>query len=367
MLPPLLVTSAGLAGSNNLIRSLEAGDASLVVIGCHDDRFLLKRSSADRKYLVPRAGGSGWVRALRHIIRVERIGLVIPTTDADVAAVSRIRTRLAERVFLPRHRVIALCQDKYRLSALLRRRGVPAPATYPVTDARSVVGIFRRLGARGGAWCRIRRGAGALGAIRVRTPEQAWRWITFWREMRGVRAASFTLSEYLPGRDFGCQSLWKDGTLVLIKTYERLSYLGTGGQPSEVSSIAALAKTAFERRVVDTCARAIRAIDARASGIFSIDLREDARGIPCITEINAGRFSSATNIFDLTGRYNMAVTYVRLAMREPVDIRAVYDVPEEHFMLRDIDGPVGIFQADEFFDEIQDARGGRRAVRQVHN
>ena len=33
---------------------------------------------------------------------------------------------------------------------------------------------------------------------------------------------AFVLSEYLPGRDFGCQSVWKDGKLVLIKTYERL-------------------------------------------------------------------------------------------------------------------------------------------------
>ena len=356
MIAPLLVTSAGLAGSNNLIRSLGAGDASLVVIGCHDDRFVLKKSSADRKYLVPPAGGAGWIRALRRIIAVERVGLVIPTTDHDVAVVSRTRARLGDRVFLPRHRVIALCQDKYRLSALLRRRGVPAPATYRVTDAKSVAGIFRRLAPRSRAWCRIRRGAGALGAIRVRSPQQAWRWITFWRELRGVRATSFTLSEYLPGRDFGCQSLWKDGTLVLIKTYERLSYLGTGGQPSEVSSIAALAKTSFERQVADTCARAVRALDPRASGIFSIDLREDARGVPCITEINAGRFSSATNIFDLTGKYNMAVTYVRLAKREPVFVRDVYDVAEEHFMLRDIDGPPGIYNGADLFDEIVDAR-----------
>jgi len=354
--PPLLVTSAGLPGANNLIRSLGAGDASLVVIGCHDDRFVLKKSPADRKYLVPRAGGSGWVRALRRIIRTERIGLVIPTTDPDVAAVSGSRRRLRDRVFLPRHRVIALCQDKHQLGAFLRSRGVPAPATYRVTDSKSVVRIFRRLPPRARAWCRIRRGAGALGAIRVRSAEQAWRWITFWRELRGIRATAFALSEYLPGRDFGCQSLWKDGTLVLLKSYERLSYLGTGGQPSEVSSIAALGKTSFERRVADVCARAVRALDAKASGIFSIDLREDARGVPCITEINAGRFSSATNIFDLTGRYNMAVTYVRLAMREPVIIRDEYDVADEHFMLRDVDGPVGIYDADDLFDEIVDAR-----------
>jgi len=174
--------------------------------------------------------------------------------------------------------------------------------------------------------------------------------------MRDVPVASFTLSEYLPGRDFGCQSLWKDGQLVLIKTYERLSYLGSGSQPAEVSSVAALAKTVFEPRVVETCAAAIRALDRRASGIFSTDLKENAAGIPCITEINAGRFSSATNIFDFTGKHNMAVTYVRLARGEPPDMVGEYDVSEDHYMLRDIDALPRMFRAEEFFDAVEDAR-----------
>jgi glutathione synthase/RimK-type ligase-like ATP-grasp enzyme len=354
----LLITSAGIAASNNLIRSLGAGDPSLFISGCHDDWFVLKKSSADRKYLVPPPGGSRWAESLRRIVRDEEIDLVIPTTDADVAAVSGIRRRLGDRrVFLPRPGVIELCQDKYRLTACLRVRGVPAPATYRVTDRKRIDGIFRRLTPHSSAWCRIRRGSGSIGAVRVKSPEQAWSWIGFWREMRGVRPASFTLSEYLPGRDFGCQSLWKAGRLVLIKTYERLSYLGTGGQPGEVSSIAALAKTVFEPRVVEVSTKAVRALDAKASGVFSIDLREDARGIPCITEINAGRFSSATNIFDLTGKNNMAVTYVRLALDQPVDVRKEYDVAEDHYMLRDLDTPAGIFHADDFYDDIKDARG----------
>jgi carbamoyl-phosphate synthase large subunit len=350
----LLLTGAGLAGSNNLIRSLGAGDPSLFIIGCHDDRFVLKRSSADRKYLVPPRRSAGWLPALRRIIRAEEIDLVIPTTDADVIAVSRHRARLGNRVFLPRPRVIDLCQDKYHLTAFLRRRGIPAPATYAVTSERRIDGIFRRVAGRSRAWCRIRRGSGSLGAISVTTSAQARSWIGFWRALRSISASSFTLSEYLPGRDFGCQSLWKGGRLVLIKTYERLSYLGTGGQPAEVSSIAALAKTVFEPRVVDVCRRAVRALDPKASGVFSIDLRENARGVPCVTEINAGRFSSATNILDLAGRHNMAVTFVRLAQNEQVDVRTAYEATADYYMIRDLDTPVGIFHADEFFEGIAD-------------
>jgi len=306
--------------------------------------------------LIPPAGHPRWAAALRRVVHTEKIDLVVPTADHDVRVVSRVRGGFGRRVFLPRQRVIALCQDKFRLAAFLRARGLPAPATYAVTDLEGIDDIFGRLARGSYVWCRIRSGTGSMGATPVRSPEQARSWIGYWRDMRGVRAESFTLSEYLPGRDFGCQSLWKDGMLVLIKTYERLSYLRMGSQASEISSVAYLAKTVFEPRVVDVCKKAVRALDARASGAFSIDLRENARGIPCITEINAGRFSSATNIFDLTGKHNMAAAYVSLALGEPVNLREEYDVAEDCYMLRDLDMPPGIFHAGEFFDGISDAR-----------
>ncbi|HKW92648.1 MAG TPA: hypothetical protein VJX92_12155, partial [Methylomirabilota bacterium] len=124
----LLVTSAGSGTGGNLMRSLRAGTAALTIVGCHDDQFILKNSAADRDYLVPPLGHSSWVRAVRGIVEAEKIDLLIPSTDADVAAVSRARARLGAPVFLPRAATVALCGDKYRLTARLRASGVPAPA-----------------------------------------------------------------------------------------------------------------------------------------------------------------------------------------------------------------------------------------------
>lgn len=358
----LLIAGAGSGASNNLIRSLRAGDPSVVVIGCHDDQFVLKNSAAERNYVLPPAGRPGWLPALRRVVAAERVDLILPTSDRDVAAFSRARAHLRERLFLPAASVIRTCADKYLLTSRLRAKGIPAPATYPVRGLGQLDAIFRRLGRRGRAWCRVRTGAGALGAIPVNGPAQARAWIAYWRDMRDVPVTSFTLSEYLPGRDFGCQSVWKAGRVVLIKTYERLSYLGSGNQPALVSSVAALAKTVFDRRVVDTCIRAVRALDPRASGVFSADLKEDVSGVPCLTEINAGRFSSATNIFDLTGKQNMAAVYVRLALNEPVEVPDEYEAAENWYMLRDIDTPPRLFHADEFFDLVEDVRTGPHAT-----
>ena len=107
--------------------------------------------------------------------------------------------------------------------------------------------------------------------------------------------------------------------------------------------MAVLAKTVDAPSVVATCRRAVEALDSRASGVFSIDLRENADGVPCITEVNAGRLSSGTNLLDLTGKHNMAVTYARVGLGEPVELRETYDMVEDHYMLRDLDAAARAF------------------------
>lgn len=350
----LLITGAGAGPGSNLIRSLRTGDPSLFIVGCNADRFFLKKSSADRNYLIPSLTHPALSDVLRRIIETERINLLIPNSDQDVRFVSGLRDEVPCRLFLPGKTVIELCQDKHDLVAFLRARGIPAPVTFPVTDADGIEEIFRQLAPRSRLWCRMRAGSGSIGAIPVKSPEQARSWIRCWEGIRGVPAASFILSEYLPGRDFSCQSLWLDGKLVLVKTCERLSYIGPGNQPSMASSIGALSKAVSEPRVVEVCAAAIRSLDERVSGAFSVDLKEDADGVPAITEINAGRLSSGTNIFDLTGKHNMAITYVRLALGEPVDIFEEYDVAEDFYMLRDLDTVPAIFHVEELFDGIQE-------------
>jgi hypothetical protein len=359
----LLLTNAGNAPGNNLARSLRADADPVFIVGCNDDQFALKKSDADRNYLIPPADHPEWAEVLQWIMKTDRLDLIIPTVDPDVESLSRARKHLGEYLFLPSAAVLDVCRDKYRLIALLRRNGIDAPASYPVRDLKHVTRIFQQL--RGGRplWCRVRSGAGALGALPVQTPEQARSWIRYWKEMRGVPVTAFVLSEYLPGRDFGCQSVWKDGELVLIKTYERLSYLGMGSQPAQVSSVAALAKTVVESKVVDTCVRAIKLLDARASGVFSVDLKEDVRGTPCITEIGVGRFSSATNIFDLVGKHNMAKTFVQLARGLPVDIEDSYDAAPDWYMLRDLDGAPRIFHASQFADNIRNTWQGAASRR----
>jgi carbamoyl-phosphate synthase large subunit len=352
----VLVTGAGSGLGNNVMRSLRAADPSLVLVGCHDDRFELKKSDADRQYLLPPPEQRRFAGRLDELVARERIDVVVPTCDRDVRVLSRLRRRLGRRVFLPRPGAIALGQDKYALSERLRAHGVPTPRTYAVRGLRSVAPLVRRLARRGRVWCRVRRGSGALGAIPVRTPAQAQAWIAYWWRMRGVRPDAFTLAEYLPGREFACQTLWDRGRLVLAKTFERLSYFGGDGQPSGVSSVASLARSVAEPRIVDISAAAVRALDPRTSGLFCLDLKETAAGTPCVTEINVGRFSLSTGLYDLIGKHNMAGIYLRLALGETVDLGEPYDAAPDHYLIRDVDTLPAVVHADELFVGITDLR-----------
>ena len=346
-MPSVLVLKAGSAAGNNLIRSLKAGNPALSIVGCHDDPFVLKKSEAAGNHVVgssPRA----FLRDLKRIVKREAVDLVIPTNDMDVLALAELGREVPCRTFLPRLATVRRCQDKYSLTMHLRRRGLPAPLTFPLNSVSDIDRVFMRFAPGSKLWCRVRSGTGSFAALPVVRADQVRSWIDYWEEMRGVPPGSFTLSEYLPGRDFCVQSLWNNGQLVLTKMAERITYID-GGSPSGVSSTPALAKTAYEPHVVDVCERAIKSIDQRASGVFFLDIKEAADGRACITEINAGRFATITNIHDLSGEHNMARLYVRLALDEPVRLRRASDYAEDYFLVRSVDTVPALFHGRELF------------------
>src|SRR3954465_6958272 len=140
------------------MRSLVHGDPSSVLVGCHSDRFILKKSPAQRNFLVPPLDTDEGDEALRSIGEQARGELVMPGNDRDARAVAAIREKRALpcRSFLPALKTIDACQDKCALSHFLRERGIPAPRTYALTDRDSVERAWRALDPPELAWCRIR-------------------------------------------------------------------------------------------------------------------------------------------------------------------------------------------------------------------
>jgi carbamoyl-phosphate synthase large subunit len=348
----LLVMAAGTGACNNLVRSLKTSEKDVYVVGCNDDRFTLKQSTADRLYLTPPTSDEGFGLDFLGLVDHEKVDLVIPSGDDDVVALSALREQLGSRCFLPEHQVIERCQDKLELTEFLADRGVPVPATRGVSNLGELGAVFKQLGRSRPLWCRVRAGSRSLGAAPVNTVRQARTWIRFWEELRGIPADRFTISEYLPGRDYMCMSLWRDGRMVLITTFEKLSYFGGEAHPSGTSSLSSLAKTVVDRRLVDISCRAISALSPAASGAFSVDLKENREGVPCITEINAGRFFIGMTAFDHVSRHPVASTYVRLAHGDPIDLPERYTTLPDYYVVRDLDTLPGVVAAVDLFAGI---------------
>src|SRR5512134_2391398 len=78
MTKSILITAAGSGPSNNLMRSVMKGLPGTVLVGCHCDRFLLKKSPAQRNFLTPMLDAARGCEALLQILAEADINLVMP-------------------------------------------------------------------------------------------------------------------------------------------------------------------------------------------------------------------------------------------------------------------------------------------------
>jgi carbamoyl-phosphate synthase large subunit len=354
----ILLTAAGGGVSENLLKAIRASTVATCVVGVSCDRFSLARSSTERAYLVPRAdAGLEYVQAVRRIVERERIDLIIPGHDAEVSPLSRHRNDLGARLFLPRHETIEQLQDKLRLNQGLSALGAPVARTHPYTDTEAVDRLLEEAGPGGLVWCRLRRSSASRGSLPVNSRAQLDAWVDYWEAMRRVGRDQFIVSEYLPGRDFAFQSVWNRGRLVLAKCCERLVYLAGDWMPSGTSSTPRVARLTNEAAVNQVCEAAVHGLDAEASGIYCIDLKEDRLGQPCITEINLGRFFMISPVFNLVGRHNMAELFIRLAVGESVqvdDSERFSDIGvQETYLVREFDGAPALLPK-RLIDQLQE-------------
>ncbi len=334
----LLVTGAGGSAAANFVHSLRMTSEDFHLVGTDSDRYLLELADLDVRYLVPRADDPSYLAELRAVIETEQIDLVHPQPDPEVLALSAVRDELGARTFLPQHETIVLCQDKAASAQAIAAAGLPSPDARSGTSEEELrAATAEILEAHGKAWVRARRGAGARASLPVTAPEQAVAWLQYWADVRGLTAEDFMVSQFLSGREFAFQSLWLDGRLLVSAARERLAYLFGHVAPSGQTSTPSVARTVHRQDVNELAAAIVRAVDPAATGVFCVDLKEDADGRPLVTEINAGRFFTTSNFLAAAG-VNMPYHYVRLALGEPVEELPSFNAAEaDLYWIRMID------------------------------
>ena len=112
----ILISGAGGAPSEGVIKSLLRGRRHETVIGMGSEPTDLVLSSANKKIYVPYASGSDYKERLIDILNMEKPDLVHFQNDLDVLSASLIRDEIVAtgvKIFMPSHEVIDTCVHKF--------------------------------------------------------------------------------------------------------------------------------------------------------------------------------------------------------------------------------------------------------------
>jgi len=352
----ILVTGCGGPASVNFVLSLRISPESMFIVGTENNEHLVHLSEADKNYLIPKSTDPLYIDRLNEIILEEEIGLVHAQPDIEVAAISRNREKLKADVFLPSKEAIRICQDKLESTRYWEERGVPVARSLELNKQSDINKAFREFGSP--IWIRARHGAGGKGSTPAYNKETALSWIQYWKSRDSEW--QFVAQEYLSGRNLGFHSIWENGRLITSMARERLEYIYPHLAPSGITGTPAVQRTIHDDVVNTTSSKAVLSIDARFSGIACVDLKENEDGMPCVTEINAGRMFTTSYFFSYASKLlrndyyaNIPYLYVKLAFKESIPDMPKYNIlPEQIYWIRHIDAPARLVKDGEVIGEM---------------
>ena len=304
----VLITGAGGAGSTNFVRSLREAAEPFHLIGVDANKYNLCKAETDEKFLVPYADDSRYLDVLIGIIKETKVEFIYAHSDNERFVISENRKKLGALTFLPDHKTVEICQNKYKLYEMWKKAGLKIPETIKINDEESLKKAFMKLDKP--LWIRaIVSPGGGRGSLKVDKYHIAKAWIDFCNGW-----GNFVASEYLSTQTVTWMSIWKDGELVVAQGRRRIYWDLANTAPSGVTGITGAAVTISDPLVDKIAQEAIFAIDKKPNGIFSVDMTYDGNSIPNPTEI-MGRFFTTHYFFTKAG-LNMPYIYVKLACGE---------------------------------------------------
>jgi len=312
----ILVTGAGGAPGANFIDSLRLiKERQFYIVGADVNKFHLElNSQLDKKYIIPTVDSPDYIEILNKVIDKEKIQFVHCQPEQEVSFLSRNKDRLHANTLFPSPEILDITNNKDTLNKILKKEKISVPLAFHIKDKKSLeLALARLLKDYPKAWLRATHGAGSRASLPVYNLKQAEGWIDYWRSFKGLSYSDFMLSEFLPGKEFAFQSIWYEGELITSMARERVEYLFGNLFPSGQSSSPSIAKTVHREDINELATKAILSVDRRATGIFCADIKENRKGVACLTEINAGRFFTTSNNFSHAG-CNMPYYYILLGL-----------------------------------------------------
>lgn len=312
----ILILGTGGSPGHNVVQSLRSAPEKFWIVGAEVDPYSIHRSEADITYLTPRSSDPLSFVRLEEIIRKEKIEFIHAQPENEIGNISRHRDKLDEfgvRHFLPSHKTILKCRDKFESYKTWEKEGLIVPKTMLVRDETDLKRAFDNLRRDSKMiWLRKIKGGGGIGAIPTDSFNLAKIWIDLWHGW-----GEFTAAECLSPNSVTWSSIWKKGELIVAQSRARIYWEFSNKILSGITGVTGAAKTVSEPILDKIAYKTIKAIDNCPHGVFSVDLTYDNQGVANPTEINIGRFFTTINFFTQAG-LNMPYIMVKLAYKEPL-------------------------------------------------
>jgi carbamoyl-phosphate synthase large subunit len=337
----VLFTAAGGGNTENLIRSLKKSilGSEIRYIGTNNNRNELAKSICDKNYLNPGFGDPDqFINTIMKIAIKERLDFIAFNHENEIDLISRTGEPLTSISFLPNPVATETCIDKQRLNKFIsynKDLEHSVPKSFQIDGLENLYEAFEYAGTTP-VWVRTNVGSSSVGAAPMYTVDEATNWINYWVVHKGAAVDNFTISEYLPGRDIHCFSVWNEGKMIIGKCVERLEYLNSKITLSGTYSSPSVATMVDEPKLLKLAQDIVTSIDPKARGLYGIDFKQGFDKKFKMTEINIGRFPRINYLFNMVGP-NMAEAYIRLGLGHPVE-KERWNLPEEkYYLFREVD------------------------------
>ena len=293
--------------------------------------------------LIPYAGKESYWEALDSYCKERDISCAMVHPEHEVLAWSKFKKDGGEwpcKTLLPDYDVVKVLVDKGSMTDILEGSGL-VPGSILI-DPRNLNFDEIEKALPYPFWIRSTSGSSGLGSLKVENRDSIKNWITI-----NPGVTEFIGSTYLPGRNLACKLLYHNGELLRSAVGERVNYIMAKVAPSGITGNTSYGRLLNEPKLVDAAVKAMELIfeatGAPKHGFFTADFKEDAQGVPYITEINV-RMVAFNYSFAKAGA-NFSEDIIRLINNDTSFDRSytMYEFEPGTIFLRDVDSEPILF------------------------
>ena len=339
----VLVTGSGGVAGVNFVNALRVANEKIFVVGTDYDKYHIEFSDVDVRVRSPKHDDAGFVPLISSLVKKHKIDFVHPQPSVEAAVIAKNRKAISGKCYLPNWNIIA--RDKLETQKILKKNNAPVAETQTISSAKEIPKAFKLVGTKP-IWVRAKSGAGGRLALPCNSSEEVQHWSTLWVIQKKAKWSDFMLQEFLPGRNIAWDSLWFEGQLITSFCRERLAYPFKHISVSGITGTPSVSRIVADKRVDKAGELAVKALDPKPHGSYSVDLKEDGDGEPRVTEVDAGKFHTTTPLWGYAAikclgmqwSANIPHLYVKLGIGEDVDKLTKHNLyPEGVYLLRHID------------------------------